>query len=315
MNVPSRPAAALLVRSCRTAALAKLPETRAGCPSRRVLFGRTEQRRRPSLISARQGRTRTLGCVRRTEIQRRAAAVTRAQSRAIGSDIRRQREDAGIGLRRLARASEVSAAHLCEIESGDARPSSEVLNRIAIALGADLSVRLYPNTGPPLRDRNQSRMLEALLRILHPRWRATLEVPVHRPARGVIDCVLDDDPGPDVVAVEAESDIRRLEQQLRWAAEKADSLPSSTLWSFVTADPGRRPRVGRLMLLRSTCASRSIARDFREILAVAYPADSRAIRRALTSPDAPWPGNGMLWISVRGDAARVLDRLPPGVPG
>ena len=311
----SPPVGALLVRSCRTAALASVPDAYLADPSCRVLFGLGERLLRQSLISARQASAGTLGCVRRTEVQRRAAAVTRAQSRAIGSDIRRQREDAGIALRRLARAAEVSAAHLSEIEGGDARPSTEVLNRIAIALGADLSVRLYPNTGPPLRDRNQSRMLEALLRILHPRWRATLEVPVHRPARGVIDCVLDDDPGPDVVAVEAESDIRRFEQQLRWAAEKADSLPSSTLWSSVTAYPGRRPRVGRLLLLRSSQASRSIARDFPGILAVAYPADSRAIRRALTTPDAPWPGNGMLWISIRGDAAHVLDRLPPGVPG
>jgi transcriptional regulator with XRE-family HTH domain len=250
-----------------------------------------------------------------TDIHRRAAAITRAQFRAIGSEIRRQREDAGIGLRRLARASEVSAAHLSELEAGDARPSSEVLNRIAIALGSDLSIRLFPNTGPPLRDRNQSRMLEALLRILHPRWRATLEVPVYRPARGVVDCVLDDDSGPNVVAVEAESDIRRLEQQLRWATEKADSLPSSTMWSFVTADPRRRPRIGRLLLLRSTHASRSIARDLPGLFAAAYPADSRAIRLALTTPDAPWPGNGMLWVSIRGDTAHVLDRLPPGVPG
>ena len=88
-------------------------------------------------------------------------------------------------------------------------------------------------------------MLEALLRILHPRWRATFEdMPVLLPARGVIDCVLDDNAGPDVVAVEAESDIRRFEQpSLRSATAKADLLPSSERvpWSFVTADPERRP--------------------------------------------------------------------------
>jgi len=85
--------------------------------------------------------------------------------------------------------------------------------------------------------------------------------------------------------------------------------------SFVTADPGRRPHIGRLMLLRSTYASRSIARDFHGLLAAAYPADSRAIRLALTTPDATWPGNGVLWVSMRGGTAHVLDRRPPGVPG
>ena len=63
---------------------------------------------------------------------------------------------------------------------------------IAAALGCDLSVRMFPGTGPRIRDRIQVAMSEALLASLHPRWRAAPEVPVYRPVRGVIDLVLAD---------------------------------------------------------------------------------------------------------------------------
>ena len=67
---------------------------------------------------------------------------------------------------------------------------------IAAALGCDLSVRMFPGTGPRIRDRIQVAMSEALLASLHPRWRAQPEVPVYRPVRGVIDLVLTDATAP-----------------------------------------------------------------------------------------------------------------------
>lgn len=96
-------------------------------------------------------------------------------------------------------------------------------------MGGAAAVRIYPGTGPILRDHLQTRMLDALLRVVHPRWTCSLEVPVHGPARGVIDIVLDDQASPTILAGEAESDLRRLEAQTRWANEKAESLPSAHL--------------------------------------------------------------------------------------
>lgn len=52
----------------------------------------------------------------------------------------------------------------------------ETYARLAAALGADLSARLYPNTGPAIRDRHQAGIPEALLALLHPRWRPHTEV-------------------------------------------------------------------------------------------------------------------------------------------
>ena len=233
--------------------------------------------------------------------------------RALGAEIRRLREDAGVTQVELAREARMSPGHLCDIEGGRGDWSPRSLNRIAVALGADLSIRLYPNTGPHIRDRIQVRIVEALLRMLHPRWRPSVEVAVRHPARGIIDSVLDDRSSPVIVAVESESDLRRVEQHLRWTQDKADSLPSSDLWRFTVGERDEEPSISRLLVLRSTRSNRELVRDLEATFRAAYPADPDAIRQALTTADAPWPGAGMLWAVVEGGTARILERAPPGL--
>ena len=175
------------------------------------------------------------------------------------------------------------------------------------SLGADLSVRLYPNTGPIVRDHIQARMVEELLRIAHPRWRRMTEVPVYKPARGRIDVVLHDPQPAEVVATEVHSQMRRLEQQLGWARMKAESLPSADFWRFVDS-----PTIGQLLVIRSTRATRELARRFEATLRAAYPAPVADAIAALVGT-GPWPGNALLWADVTGDAVRVLDRPPRGI--
>jgi transcriptional regulator with XRE-family HTH domain len=52
----------------------------------------------------------------------------------LGQEIRRLRNEAGITLRGLAAATEVSAAHLSDIEHNRRRPSEDLLRKIARAL-------------------------------------------------------------------------------------------------------------------------------------------------------------------------------------
>jgi hypothetical protein len=40
----------------------------------------------------------------------------------------------------------------------------------------------------------------------------------------------------------------------------------------------------------------------------AFPASTADIRRALTSADVPWPGDGILWL---GAGIRPIERLAP----
>ena len=140
------------------------------------------------------------------------------------------RTDAGISLRRLGDAAGVDAGYLQQVEAGLREPSISVLAAVAEALGADLSVRLYPNTGPRVRDHIQARIVEELLRIAHPRWRRMTEVPVYRPARGRIDacCMTVErsgrrDRGP--LAGAASRAAARAGQRI-----KAESLPSADFW-------------------------------------------------------------------------------------
>lgn len=192
-------------------------------------------------------------------------------------------------------------------------PGFSVLIAIGQVLGADLSVRLYPTTGPRVHDRIQAPTVEELFRILHPRWTRLPEVGVNRPARGFIDAVLALPTVGVIVATEIESGVRRLEQQLRWTHDKADSLPSSPAWPLLAPADGPRPRITRLLILRSTRANREAAIGFDATLRAAFPARVTDLCAALTTGTAPWPGSGMLWVAVEGGRARILERPPRGV--
>ena len=219
------------------------------------------------------------------------------------------REDAGATQRELSVAAAIDHGYLSLIERGLREPSITALTAIAMALGADLGVRLFPGAGPRLRDPIQSRITEALLRLLHPRWDRMVEVPVVRPARGFIDLVILDRPPSTAICTEIQSEFRRLEQLLRWAHEKAVALPSAPFWDRME----ETPRIDRLLVVRSTRSNREIAWRFGETLRAAYPGRTEDAYRALTTPDAPWRQAALLWADVRGDAVRILDRPPRGV--
>lgn len=248
--------------------------------------------------------------ITRTEVARGTARRTRHLGLQIGEDIHRLRAEAGVSLAQLADVVGVHKSHIARIEATQVQPSLAVLSAIGIALGADLSVRYFAGAGPRLHDRFQAAMVETLLRSLDPRWQVDLEVPITRPGRGVIDLVLADRGSRVVVAAEAQSELRRLEQQIRWSAEKADGLATR----LEEAQPSTPPReVSRLLILRSTIATREIAQRYRATLATAYPARTRAVVLALTTSTAAWPGPGIVWMHVHGTDTRLMAFPPPHV--
>lgn len=244
---------------------------------------------------------RSTGRVTRTGLERGARRTANELHRRLGVDVARLRSDVGIKSAELARGSGVDPGFLCRIEQGTERPSLETYARLAAALGADLSVRLYPNTGPVIRDRHQARILEALLALLHPRWRALPEIAVRRPSRGWIDAGLLDARRGVLVATEIQSELRRLEQLIRWSGEKAASLPSWEGW----AQLGEVPTVSQLLIVRDTRATRAVAGEFRRTLDAAFPAHPDDALAALTGTD-PWPGPALLWASDAGRAGGVI---------
>lgn len=217
--------------------------------------------------------------------------------------------DAGWSRRRLCELAGIDHGYYSRAVLGTREPSVGVLTALARALGGDLAVRFFPKTGPTVRDRHQSAIVEELLRIADGRWSRSVEVRVTRPVRGSIDVTLDARRPATIVACEVQSRIDRLEQTVRWSAEKAAALPSSDMWRTFT----EAPTIHRLLVLRSTAATRALARDFELTLAAAYPAPADAAYRALTTGDAPWPGSAILWADLRAGAARIMPYPPRGV--
>ncbi len=246
-----------------------------------------------------------------TRLQQEADRRARGMVRAVGESFRSAREDAGLSQRQVATVAGISQSYLAEIEAGTAEPSLSIVVALATALGGDASFRFFPGTGPHLRDRIQAPMVEAMLRILHPRWARFPEVPVRSPVRGVIDLVVADQEAGLLVAAEFHSQLRRLEQQIRWAREKADSLQSTSIADLMVSGT-KPPSVSRLLVLRSTRATRTLVNEFESTLAAAYPARAADLVASLTGDDA-WPGAGIVWIRLDGRRTHVMAEPPPGV--
>jgi transcriptional regulator with XRE-family HTH domain len=224
---------------------------------------------------------------------------------ALADDLRRLRADAGVSLTAAGAAAGIDRSVVSRIEAGTLRPTLETYGRLAAALGADLAARLYPHTGPAIRDRHQVRMADLLIASLHPRWEVAPEVAVRRPVRGWIDLALHEPADHLIVATELESELHRIEQLLRWSTEKAEALASSSMWPSWTAS-GREPRVSRLLVLRWTRANRHAATEARRLFREAYPVDPRDAMEAL-SGTAPWPGAALVWARIEARRASLIE--------
>jgi transcriptional regulator with XRE-family HTH domain len=246
--------------------------------------------------------------VPRTNLERGAARQAREIPARIGQQLRTAREDAGLSLAAVAAHGGLSKSRLHDIEAGTCQPRWETIWRVAAVLGQRLRVGIYPDSGPLIRDHIQAAMLAELVSLVGRRWRAQPEVPVYHPVRGVIDLVLEDVPNGTIVACEAQSELRRLEQQLRWSRMKADALASSRV-----GPEGQTARhVGRLLLLRSTTRTRAAVARYADLVATAYPVRAADAFAALAG-SATWPGDALLWSRVEGDRASILDRPPRGI--
>ncbi|HEV8488480.1 MAG TPA: helix-turn-helix transcriptional regulator [Candidatus Limnocylindrales bacterium] len=246
----------------------------------------------------------------RTKAQLDADRRTVETRRAIGAELRRNREDQGLPQRSVAGGAGIDRGHLSRIEAWKVEASLGTLSRVSAALGGELSARFYPGTGSRIRDHIQAAILEALLGELHPRWKRFVEVPVYRPVMGVIDLVLHDPVAGHVVAVEIQSELRRLEQIVRWSHQKRDALPSAAVWRFAASEA--EPADSSLLVVRSTRATRAVTGDHNELIRSLFPARASEIHAALTT-EAPWPGAGLLWAAVERGKARLMSKPPWGL--
>ena len=159
-------------------------------------------------------------------------------------------------------------------------PATTVLAAIGAVLGADLSVRLFPTTGPRIHDRFQAAMEEALLAGAAPA--------VDRLAGGAV-----------VTSRRGASSTWCSTTGRRRCSWPASSTARSAASSSRSAGIARRscrcrrrtcggsrrrdgePATSRLLVLRSTRDLRDLARAFESTLAAAYPARAADVVAAL----------------------------------
>jgi transcriptional regulator with XRE-family HTH domain len=239
--------------------------------------------------------------MRRTRFEVDAERTADALRRRLAEDLVRLMADSGVTFTALMAVTGLSRTYIGRLVRGAERPSLESYVKLATALGADLSARLYPHTGPVIRDRHQGRLLEVLLEQVHPRWHVFTELAVRRPARGWIDAGLHDPRSGTFVAVEIQSELRRLEQTIRWSREKANSLPSWSGWTSL--EP--LPEVSQLLVVRRTRATANLGRDFGRQLAAAFPAHPDDALASLLGTE-PWPGPTLVWATIERGVVRFL---------
>jgi transcriptional regulator with XRE-family HTH domain len=222
--------------------------------------------------------------------------------RRIGRQIADLRAELNLSQTALAGCAGLNQGYVWRIERGMAGASLESLQAISACLGCELGIRLFPTGGPRLHDRFQAPMVEGLIRLLGTPWRAQPEVPIPA-ARGVIDVVLRRDSDQCVVVCECHSELRRLELVIRRAKEKTEALRSRD---------EQASKVSTLLVLRSTEATRAVARAYQATLGAAFPAHVRDALEALRG-DRPWPGAAVIWARLEGGRAVILEAPPRGV--
>ena len=227
--------------------------------------------------------------------------------RAVGLQIRRAREEAGVSRAALGRSAAIDPSAISRFEAARREPSLAALLAIAIALDGALQVRLVPGSGSPLRDRFQARMVECLIRSLHPQWAPFPEVAVVRPGRGSIDLVIADPSNGLLIAVEVHSELRGVELVLRRAAEKAAALATTELAAYARASGTLA--ISRLLVLRNTAATREVVTDFAATIGAAHPTAAGQAVAALRAGGS-WPGPAVVWMNVRGRDATLLAGPP-----
>ena len=202
-----------------------------------------------------------------------------------GDDFRELRLRVGVTQAAIGRAIGADRSVIARMERGDPSVSNALRARACAVLGADFRIALYPERSAMIFDAAHARIIERLLAARHRRWRAVLEAPVPGPGRRSTDVRLDG--GTDVVLMEIESRVRRMEQLVRELHAKREAVDTAY---------GGRARVHVVLVLPPTRHHQSLVRTLDRTVRAAFPVGSADLRRSLEAPAGAWPGDGILWI-------------------
>jgi hypothetical protein len=192
------------------------------------------------------------------------------------------------------------------MEAGRPTVADQIRARAAAVLGADFRLGIYPDAAPLIHDAAHARIVEALVQMRHPSWHARIEAPVPGPGRRSTDLRLDR--GAETVLFEVETRVHALEAIIRECHEKRSAVAANgaSFGNEATAgdaDPVAGTthvrRVYAVLVLPPTRHHRSLVAAHPGTIKTAFPASAADLRRALSSAEVPWPGDGILWFGAR----------------
>jgi transcriptional regulator with XRE-family HTH domain len=234
-------------------------------------------------------------------VQRETARLSRLDAIRTGEELRELRLGLGVPQAEVARVVGVSRSVISELEAGDPTVGLEVRRRVAVAVGADLRINVYPGATPLVHDAAHARLVERLLGRRHRCWQARIEARVPGPGRSSTDVRLE--AFGAVVAIEVETHIRAWDAVVRRCQDKRERIRDAL---------GGRALVHAVLLLPPTRHHRQLIAALGETVRSTFPVPAERLRRALED-GTPWPGDGILWMAggTEPDGARA----PRGVTG
>ncbi|MBF8290481.1 MAG: cro/C1-type protein [Chloroflexi bacterium] len=213
----------------------------------------------------------------------------RRTARRFGEDFRALRLRLGVTQAAVARTIGVARSVICRLETGDDEVGPRIRARACADLGATYKMAMYADAQPMIRDAAHARLIETLLRLRHPDWRATVEAPVATampgPAHRSTDVRLDG--ARQIVLFEMETRIERWEELAREAHSKRAAVRAVA--------PGGVD-VHAVLVLPPSHRNRAVIRSLPATVHAAFPVANSSLRDALTSRPGPWPGDGILWL-------------------
>lgn len=211
---------------------------------------------------------------RRDKGRRRGDELTRVAL----TELRSTRIGLGVSQRQLARALGLSQSEIASLETFKiVHVSLRRLSEVAALLGLRVSLTFHPD-GQPLRDSGHEALIERLVRLLSPAWRARREVPFPN----------DNDPRwwdlllrlpNQLVGVEAETRVRDLQALVRRIRARALSGGVDCV----------------LLVLSDSATNRRVVEQLRDALGEEFairPAELLAALRA----GRPLPGSGVILL-------------------
>jgi hypothetical protein len=159
------------------------------------------------------------------------------------------------------------------MEAGDPTVADRIRARAAAVLGADFRLGLYPDTAPLIHDAAHARLVEALLQLRHPSWRAKVEAPVPGTGRRSTDLRLDR--GDATILFEVETHVHALEAIIREGEDKRSAVAADVAAGAAT---GRRVHV--ILVLPPTRHHQTLVAAHPGTIKSAFPASTADIRRA-----------------------------------